>query len=540
MRWRDEPPRAVTIALYTALAALLVYPLHRPYLHPDQDLIPTLPLVQMARRSWSPLILMYGSAVPNLLHLLDLALYAVGRMAGWWQQPADLLVAWCGAPWLFRIPPRAIAMTAGIASLVAARAIAAMSIDRWTALAAPALLGSWLVFVREHHHGMYDAPGAGAAMLALWAASTYVRTRAARHLVLAGVLAGLATSCKLNLAATVPAVLAAPLVATSGRRVRDVILAGVAAGLGFAATTPEIVLETARMRAYLAVYIPTQHAVLSNAAGGGGNRLVETLSSGVGWPGLVTACAGLVLAAIARERTLAPLIAFVAAYGVILLRSPLVLLRYALPIVGPLAVLAAYALARMRRPARRVTTLVLIALGLPGNVAYVRLLAREDTRTEAAQLVEAEWARGGRVVMGANRILASYTGPDLPQLPRYDGGLPVDVERMLAARVPRCVAPLETTDDAALARVAGTLVVTSDAPNATFARASTPPALLAALERLATLEKDLPVERAAAARPREIFDLNYMPLGGFGSLDRPGPRLRLWRVPVSPPETSTR
>jgi hypothetical protein len=31
------------VALFLGLAALLFYPIHRPYLHPDQNLLPTLP-----------------------------------------------------------------------------------------------------------------------------------------------------------------------------------------------------------------------------------------------------------------------------------------------------------------------------------------------------------------------------------------------------------------------------------------------------------------------------------------------------------------
>jgi hypothetical protein len=104
---------------------------------PDQDVPPTLPLEQMARGSWSPLVLMYGSALPNLLHVLDAAAFQLGRLLGWWREPVDLLVAWCQRPWLFRIPPRAIAMGAGVVSLCAVRAITAVVADRGERSARP-------------------------------------------------------------------------------------------------------------------------------------------------------------------------------------------------------------------------------------------------------------------------------------------------------------------------------------------------------------------------------------------------------------------
>ena len=178
---------------------------------------------------------------------------------------------------------------------------------------------------------------------------------------------------------------------------------------------------------------------------------------------------------------------------------------------------------------------VLVGVGAPRCVEYVRLLAVEDTRTEAARLVRLEWARGGRVAIAANPVLATYVGPDLPLLPRYDPGLPLAAVARIAAAAPRCVAPLPSIDPArdepALAAHAGTLVVTSDAPAPAFDRASTPPAAIAVLARRATLVADLTVEDHPAVRVYEAFDLNYVPLGGLASLRRPGPRLRLWRLP---------
>jgi hypothetical protein len=535
MREAREPPRALTVVLLAALAALIVYPVHRPYLHPDQDIPPALPLIQMARGSWSPLILMYGSALPNLLHVFDGILLDLGRLAGWWRDSTDLLMAWCEAPWLFRIPARVIAMVGAIASLVAARGLTALVADPWSALAAPALLGTWILFVRESHHGWYDAPATGSAMLALWAATAAVRSPRSWLLVAAGALAGLATSFKFNLAPTILAVLATAVVAERGRRLRSAVVITVAALAAFAITTPESVLETARLYAYVAAYIPIQGGVLATAAGAAGNRLAETLGRSFGWAGLATGAVGLALAVGARDRAFAPLLAFVALYAVVLLRTPLALARYALPIAGPLAVLAAYGLSRVPLLARMVVVAGLVGLGLPGCVRYVRLLAVEDTRVEAARLVRAAWGRDERVVLAANPVLAVYVGPDLPPLPRFDPGIPPAVEQAIAARAPRCVHQMETLrepiDASGLRSYAGALVITVDPPAPFFERASTAPEVAALLAREATLVTDLVVERRPAARDYEVFDLNYVPFTGLGTLVRPGPRLRLWRVP---------
>jgi hypothetical protein len=115
--------------------------------------------------------------------------------------------------------------------------------------------------------------------------------------------------------------------------------------------------------------------------------------------------------------------------------------------------------------------------------------------------------------------------------------LPESLQRDLEARAPRCARPLEPlvlpagVDPAeALRAYAGALVVTSDPPAPAFLRASTPPDVVAALERHAALVRDLRVDRYPARRDYEAFDLNYMPFTGLRSLSRPGPRLRFWRI----------
>ena len=534
-----EPPRAVTVSLFAALTVLLFYPLHRPYQHPDQDLTATLPIYFMALPTWVPRIInMYGSALPNLLHAIDAVVLRIGRLAGWWSEPADLLVAWCQTPWLFRIAPRLIAMTAGLGSLIAAHRIVAVVAPRWSALAAPAILGTWLLFVREHHHGLYDAPAAGCGMLALWAATAYVRAPSLRRIVTAGALAGLATSFKYNLAPVLPAVLAGVVVAPA-RRMRAAAAAIVAAGVAFVLSTPEIVIDQVRWRTYLAGYIPLQNHILTVAAGPAGNHLLENFLHGIGWIGLGLAGAGFVVAATARRRALAPVLTFVVLYGVVLLTTPLALTRYILPIAGSLAVLIAVGLSRLPAPVGVIVAAFVVGVGLPACVEHVRLLAVEDTRVEAARLVTAEWTRGGRVLIAANPVLASYVGPDLPLLPRYDPSLPASVQREVEARAPLCTRALEPlvlpsgVDPAvALRAYAGALVVTSDPPGPAFARASTPPDVAAAFEREAMLVADLQIERSPVRREYEALDLNYMPFTGLASLVRPGPHLRFWRVPA--------
>ena len=77
---RTAPPRWLVLATFSALAALLYFPLHVRYQNPDQD-YPALALIEFVRGGWEPSTLQYPSALTNLLH----AAYAIGLAGhGWW------------------------------------------------------------------------------------------------------------------------------------------------------------------------------------------------------------------------------------------------------------------------------------------------------------------------------------------------------------------------------------------------------------------------------------------------------------------------
>lgn len=74
--------------------------------------------------------------------------------------------------------------------------------------------------------------------------------------------------------------------------------------------------------------------------------------------------------------------------------------------------------------------------------------------------------------------------------------------------------------------------MTSEHPSAVLARAGTKPEHVALLERHARVVVDLPIERVRdPSRVYEPFDLHYLPFTGLATLARPGPRMRVWRIP---------
>src|SRR5262249_51228681 len=113
------PPRWPYLATFAGLAALLFYPVHVPYQNPDQDMPVYQSIVEFVRGGWSPLWLNYPSALTNILRTgYELAL-ALGHAGGSQSDRIDFLVSWYEHPELFRIPPRLIAMSAGVVSLLA-------------------------------------------------------------------------------------------------------------------------------------------------------------------------------------------------------------------------------------------------------------------------------------------------------------------------------------------------------------------------------------------------------------------------------------
>jgi hypothetical protein len=263
-------------------------------------------------------------------------------------------------------------------------------------------------------------------------------------------------------------------------------------------------------------------------------------------PLLAASVLGVVMMLYRRERALAPLLAFGVLYGWVVWRSPLVFNRYALPLAGPAAVLAAYGLHHaMSFRARVAVATLLVAIGLPACLAYDHLIAQEDTRVESARWLAQHVRPDAAVFLPGNLLTAIYLGPDLPK-PLSVTGLPPDRAEALQARMPprfphRRRYLLRPARYAAsppgpgrLASWENGIVVTSETREGPFAKESTPADLVADLERHAVLLADYPVERSPGPRTYEP-DLNYVPMRGMSTLRRPGPRLRIWYVPPSRP-----
>lgn len=523
--------RPVAPAVVVLLVTLpLLHPIHVRHQNPDQDLLPVVALAERERGGWSPLALGYPSAVTNLLR-------AGATVGAWSGLVHDPVAAWCADPWPARVALRLLAVAAAVLALLAVLRLGTMAAGGGAGIAAVLLLGTRLGFVRESHHGMLDVPAAALGMAAAWAAGAYVLRPRTRTAILAGALAGLAASVKWNLGLAVVAPLAATLIAPPAGRVRWRRLAMVlaAAAASCAAGTPALVLEPVRAARELQAFAAFQSDALARAAAGGGRRLGEALGWGVGEGFLACALAGAVAALARGTRVLWPAIALAVAALAVLASSPLALNRYALPLAAPAAVLAAYGLTCTRpRWIGYAVTALLVAGAVPGIASYLRLLAVEDTRVAAAGWLASSLPAGERVTV----LCDHYAGPDVVQpamaLTAFDLGSSVLGPRLACPqRLPVSAGMAVGDPDFFRALYRGKVVVTCEHPDAGHQTGSTPAPLLALLEREGTLLADFPVERSPGVRRWEPFDRHYVPFVGAGTLARPGPRLRIWRVPAA-------
>src|SRR5262249_20475480 len=115
------------------------------------------------------------------------------------------------------------------------------------------LLGTSYMFVREHHHGMFDAPASAAVIVALACCARYVRSPARRTLAAAMAAAAVAMSFKWNAAVALACPFLAFVLAPAppGGRWTALGLAVVAGVLAMLAASPVIVLEPARVSEHL-------------------------------------------------------------------------------------------------------------------------------------------------------------------------------------------------------------------------------------------------------------------------------------------------
>jgi hypothetical protein len=297
-----------------------------------------------------------------------------------------------------------------------------------------------------------------------------------------------------------------------------VLAAGACAACALAAF-PSLVTETGRVvqDVYVHLYLEAASGYDGLDPSGGYAFYARTLAIGLGWPVLVAAAMGLLLALRARDARVLIVASLPIALVGVLGSQRLYFARFALPALPAMVVLAALAIdALLRRNALAGIVALVLALA-PSTLDDARsdqLLTRRDTRTLAREWMEANLPTGATLAADAPPL-----GPAVPpalrlDLPQAEGGALFDLapDEYRARGIQYLVTSSFTLEARAID------------PSREARRESFVPEL----NRVATLVAEFR-PYVGDVEPPFAYDDIYAPYHHLGQLQRPGPLVRIYR-----------
>lgn len=498
---------------------------------------------------------------PNLWQFILFAeyalLYVIGHIAGYFTQPVDLAALYLRDPSIYYLLARVSSILAGVATVGLAYKLGARLFGRAVGLAAALLLAVLFMHVRESHYGVNDAFITLLTTFSLYSAVVYLKEKRAPLLLLGAAAVGAAIGMKYRpVVFALPlfvAVLAASLQSQDQPRsasrihlLRMVALVTVICGIGFLVGYPGIILNPINSQ------IHAQAMYRQVGAGGTlgiswGAAIVQTIGAlirlleiSLGVPMLIAAVIGFVLALL--ERRLAPVLLALTALFYFLLNSVLVadLVRYLLPLAPLVCIFAALAVSRLvracvrrllRAPGRAdwrasvlaMALLVLVAVIPAARCArYNYLLTMTDTRTLAKAWIEKNLPAQSKIALDwpvHGPPLATATDPEPESNVTYELFLAGD--RGLTAH------SLQYYVDE------GFQYIVTSSYIANMEGGAFKPFYASLDSRLELLQEFSPT--ASAVEPPYIFDEIYGPIVSLWDRERPGPVLKVYRVPQNAP-----
>ena len=345
----------------------------------------------------------------TLVIYLDFALFAayfvVSKLAGVAGDAAAFAALYWRDPGTFYFLGRALSSAFGTAAVVAAARWARATSGPpagWLAAGvvalAPAAIKASAVALPD-----MAAVALGTASLALGA--SYLREPKLRRFIAAAALLGLGAAAKYHILMYAPALFICPLMATRERaaRAKALLIGAAAVVCAFVAACPFAVLDFKTFAGDLALM--AHRPGMARWAPRPLHFLGTTLPLTFSWPLVALAVAGVVQ--LVRRRGKYALVVAVAAapFLIVALVRPFAP-RLLLPLVPPLAVAAGWAAHALTEHANRHLKIVavsvvavLLAAALSLDVGHVAWAWQEDTRTAAAQYIEAEIPLGSAVII---------------------------------------------------------------------------------------------------------------------------------------------
>jgi 4-amino-4-deoxy-L-arabinose transferase-like glycosyltransferase len=482
-----------------------------------------------------------GDPDPRFFNWPSLYIYVLAAVYALAFGVRESLTLFPADPTSFYLLGRAVTASLGTVTIGVLYLLAAPWYGRLVAGLAALFLAVDLLHVHDSQYVTTDVPLTCLVALGLLITMRYLRDGRGRQAVGAGLVAGLATSMKYP-----GGLLLLPLVVAHSLRRRaapgqdrppvvtpalgGAALAGLAA---FVAGTPYAVLTPgAFVRGVVDEVREIRSVQFGNEADLPGHlfHLLHSLPEAMGVPLLLLAAGGLGILAWRRAPADLVLLAFPLPYFLIIGTWSSRFERYTLPLLPFLALGAAVALVALvrrlvpprgraeRRAFGGAALAVAVVLLLTPELARVArfhvLLGRPDTRQLAGDWIERTLPAGARIVMEpyspAIRVApAEGTGFEVIRLRDYD------LDRLLRAQVAYVVLSGFVFERKARA----------------CDRYPTECGFYGELERRADLVLD--VRPAAANLPLRVGDI-YSPLTRLWERERPGPRIKVYRLPAGP------
>ena len=348
---------------------------------------------ERGRIDWNPHVFHYPS-LAYYVHLgLQMAFYLAGRLGGVFGSPADLFLAFQTDPGPLVMVGRLFGVGCDLAVL-AGVAVIGERLERGAGMLAAALLALSPALILGTR-----SIGVDPLMVALgvWSLERLLAWHAGgspRASLAAIVLAGLATGTKYPAALLLVPIGWAFLDREGRRGLGRLAWAALGIAILLVATSPFLLFEVGRvMEDARKISNLLGAGQLGSATGGGPTRWLHGLASGVGWPALVLAAAGIpfVLRRDPAARGWAIVWVYVLAFAVPAATSRASFDRYLLPVLPGVALLASMAMLRLAAlvPAgtdriARIAGMVLLLIA-PAADGLARAVAGGDTTPSLAR-----------------------------------------------------------------------------------------------------------------------------------------------------------
>jgi 4-amino-4-deoxy-L-arabinose transferase-like glycosyltransferase len=526
----DRTTRTLLVLVIAGGALLrvwgLAFGLPHPFTRPDEEVIVDVALGVLSDRNphffdW-PTLFMYLTAVGYAV-LLGIERAIGGAITN----PA---IAKSSFEPLLVLIPRALSVSAGIATIAVLFGAARELFSRRVALVAAAFLAVAFLHVRDSHFGVTDVPATFLAVCAFWAGlRCATRGLTMRRVAIAGALCGLAASTKYNtVLVLLPAVLAilSQTIWTQPRSigvaVRALALLLVCATVAFLVGTPFAALDH---RTFLAAVTGVRHHLANGhvvMARGWTYHAMFTLRYGLGIPLVVTAIVGACWLVARQPRAAVFVLAFPIPYYLVLGSGLTVFVRYMIPIVPFLCLTAAVAVDRFADSigrafsarGRDVATAALVAIiAMPTavpSVTFDRLMTKVDTR-----VIGSEWI-SARFPAGASMYQNGYG---------YGHVLPKPLERFAQYTFNEQANRFEFDG-----RPAGPpdLLVLQESPLGFYSRIPPRVVAMAASEYVRVITFEGISESRASSAVYDRDDMFFAPYGGIENAGRPGPNVGIF------------